>query len=192
MKDSEILELFRKTDALLEGHFKLSSGRHADTYIQCAKVLQYPEYARILGRELAARIPASDRISAVIAPAMGGLIIGHEVAAALGVRFIFSERQDGVMTLRRGFVLEPGERVVLIEDVITTGKSTREVVDLVEHRQGTVAGLGCLANRSTTPLDLPLDPAMLLRLSFENWQPEECPLCLRGMEIESPGSRFRR
>lgn len=191
MHHHEIIDIFKDTDALMEGHFKLSSGRHADKYIQCARVLQYPVHARSLGCELAHRM-APGGVSAVIAPAMGGLIIGHEVAAALGVRFIFSERQDGMMTLRRGFSLDRGERVVLVEDVITTGKSTREVIRLIQDHHCEVAGIGCLANRSTNALDLPMEPTTLLRVSFDNWEPETCPLCRDGIQLESPGSRFKK
>ncbi|MCD4655182.1 orotate phosphoribosyltransferase [bacterium] len=191
MNNSALLNLFTKTDALLEGHFKLSSGKHADKYLQCAKALQYPGYAEILGKFLAEKF---DQIKAtgIISPAIGGLIIGHEVASAMGVRFIFTERQETKMTLRRGFEIVTGERLIIIEDVITTGRSTREVVSIVQDFGGEVAGIGCLANRSLEVLDLPMQPEALLRLRFNNWTPERCPLCKKNQELESPGSRFKK
>jgi orotate phosphoribosyltransferase len=189
MKSHSLLQIFSDTGALLSGHFKLSSGRHSDKYLQCARALQFPEKARFLCENLADNF-RSLKATAVIAPAIGGLIVAHEVAAALNVRAIFGERIDGVMSLRRGFEIMPEENVIVVEDVITTGKSTHEIINLVKSFSGNVIGIGCLANRSTHDLDLPREPASLLRLTFENWTPEDCPLCAQGLPIDSPGSRF--
>jgi len=190
MTNSSLIDVFTKTNALMSGHFKLSSGRHADKYLQCAKALQYPEYSRILGKELAAKFNDLNA-TAVVSPAIGGLIIGHEVASALGLRFIFTERQNSQMTLRRGFKVTETDRLIIIEDVITTGKSTREVAETINAHSGTVVGIGCLANRSTDTLDLPFQPETILRLAFENWAPEDCPLCKNNIKLDSPGSRFK-
>ncbi|MBN1880104.1 orotate phosphoribosyltransferase [bacterium] len=187
----DLLTIFKETGALLEGHFKLSSGRHSDRYMQCARVLQYPQHARFLCSRLAESFRDLNA-TAVIAPALGGVIVAHEVAAALGIRAIFGERVDGRMTLRRGFAIEPDETLLVVEDVITTGKSTREIIELVISRSATVSGIGCLADRSVQSLDLPLQPVSLLQLDFPNWEPSECPLCQNDIPIISPGSRFNR
>lgn len=191
MNQNTLIEIFKETGALLEGHFKLSSGRHSDRYLQCARVLQYPDHARNLCSRLAAMFRVHP-IAGVIAPALGGVIVAHEVAAALGVKAVFGERVDGMMTLRRGFQINPGENYIVVEDVITTGKSTREIIDLVESCSGHVAGIGCLADRSIQDLNLPFPPVSLLRLEFANWDPSECPLCKSNVPIVSPGSRFNR
>ncbi|MBN1297906.1 orotate phosphoribosyltransferase [bacterium] len=191
MNQQEILAIFTQTHALLEGHFKLSSGRHADKYIQCARVLQHPAHARMLGSELAQPFHALNP-SVVVAPAMGGLIIGHEVAAALGCRFIFTERENSQMTLRRGFDIQPGEGVIIVEDVVTTGTSTREVIDVVQSRNGDIRGIACLVNRATGFLDLLVPLHTLLKLTFSNWDPHDCPLCRQSIPIDSPGSRYTK
>lgn len=189
MNNTDLETIFIDSNALLHGHFKLSSGRHADKYLQCAKALQYPEYARTLGGKLADCFEKQEQMI-VVSPALGGLIIGHEVASALGVRFIFTERKDGEMTLRRGFELKEGTPCIIIEDVITTGKSTSEVVKVIEKLGAKVIGIGCLANRSLKPLDLPFQPVSILELAFDNWDPEDCPLCKEDVPLTSPGSRF--
>ena len=187
----EILKILRNTSALMEGHFRLSSGKHSNRYLQCAKVLQYPEHARSIGRELAGLFSGTTA-DAVIAPAIGGILVAHELAAALGCRAIFGEREDGLMTLRRGFHIDPEERLIIVEDVITTGKSTREIVQLVEAHQGIVAGIGAIADRSRNTLNLPLLPKALVKLDFENWDESECKLCQARIPIYSPGSRFTK
>lgn len=190
MTSNDLITLFKNARALLEGHFKLSSGRHSDKYLQCARILQYPEHARTLCSELAKSF-SSIPVSGVIAPAVGGIIVAHEVAASLGVRAIFGERVDGVMRLRRGFEIQKSESFIVVEDVITTGKSTREIVDLVTFHEGMVAGIGCLADRSSQNLNLPYEPASLLKLSCNSWEPSECPLCRKNIPLETPGSRFK-
>ena len=186
--ENEILNLFRENFALLEGHFILSSGLHSDRYIQCALVLQHPRVAEKLCSELAAKLRHLNA-STVAAPALGGVIVAHEVARALGVRAIFTERQVGAMTLRRGFHLEPGEPTLVVEDVITTGLSTRETMRCVEQAGGKVVGVGSLIDRSGGAADLGLPKAALAALSVQNYKPEECPLCKAGSPAVKPGSR---
>jgi len=188
MDATDTLSLFKKTGALLDGHFKLSSGLHSSGYLQCALVLQYPAYAETLGRALAERLRELSP-TVVLSPALGGLIIGHEVGRALGVRAIFAERQDGTMTLRRGFSLSPSDRVVVIEDVVTTGGSTRETMAVAAAAGATVVGAGAVVDRSggTSGLDVPF--RALTVLSLPTYPPETCPLCAAGSPVTKPGSR---
>jgi orotate phosphoribosyltransferase len=196
MKAETVKTHFEETGALLSGHFKLSSGLHSDRYLQCAKVLQWPARAEALGGALAAAIAAKlkgQRPDVVVSPAMGGLIIGQEVGRALGVRAIFAERVDGVFTFRRGFALEPGERVVVVEDVVTTGKSTREVFRLIEGQGGEVVATSGIIDRRGAEIGQPIDAvpaAFLLELDVPAWKVEACPLCAKGEAIVAPGSRF--
>lgn len=180
--------LLAECGALARGHFELSSGLHSPAFVQCALLLEEPRRARRVGRALA-RLLASLRPASVVSPALGGVVIGHEVAEALGVPFRFSERKDGLMTLRRGFRLEPGERVVVVEDVVTTGRSTREAAAAVEAAGGRVAAVGAIIDRSgeKAPFDVPF--FHLLKLELPVWRPEECPLCREGGRAEKPGSR---
>jgi orotate phosphoribosyltransferase len=182
------LDDFVKTGALLSGHFRLSSGLHRDRYLQCARLLMGPERAAPAGRELAARL-AEFSPRAVVSPALGGIVIGHEVARALGVRAIFTERKDGSFLLRRGFALDPGERVAVVEDVFTTGGSTREVCAAVEENGAEVVAVGSLVDRGLPAGAFRVPARSLLSLSVPSWPAEECPLCARGVPIESPGSR---
>ncbi|MFB3922346.1 MAG: orotate phosphoribosyltransferase [Terriglobia bacterium] len=188
MTETEILDIFRKHSALLEGHFILSSGLHSDRYIQCALVLQYPDVAQKLCAELAAKL-RNVRASVVAAPALGGVIVSYEVARALGVRSIFTERADGVMTLRRGFSLAPGEPTLVVEDVVTTGGSTRETMTAVEQAGGKVVGVGSLIDRSGGKADLGVPRAALVTLAVQNYDPANCPLCKSGIPAVKPGSR---
>lgn len=188
MTKDEVLRIFREHAALLEGHFILSSGLHSDCYIQCALVLQHPRIAEQLCSELAAKLRHL-KASAVAAPALGGVIVAHEVARALGVRALFSERQDGVMTLRRGFRLAAGEPALVVEDVITTGGSTRETVECVKQAGGRVVGVGALIDRSGGAVDFALPKAALVTLAVRNYSPEGCPLCQSGIPAVKPGSR---
>jgi orotate phosphoribosyltransferase len=188
MTENEILDIFRKHSALLEGHFILSSGLHSDRYVQCALVLQHPRVAEQLCRELAARLRHLNP-AVVAAPALGGILVAHEVARALGARAQFTERQDGVMTLRRGFCLAAGEPTLVVEDVITTGLSTRETIRCVEQAGGKVVGAGALIDRSGGAADLGLPSAALLTLTIQNYKPEDCPLCRSGIPAIKPGSR---
>jgi len=191
MTENEILETFREHSALLEGHFILSSGLHSDRYIQCALVLQHPRVAEQLCSQLAAKL--RDLHPAVVAaPALGGVIVSHEVARALGVRALFTERQDGVMTLRRGFSLVPGEPTLVVEDVITTGGSTRETMTAVEQAGGRVVGVGALIDRSGGKADLGLPKAALVTLEVRNYDPADCPLCKSGIPAVKPGSRAKK
>lgn len=188
LSQEEITKIFQDTGAMLTGHFRLTSGRHSDQYFQCALVLQHPRYTEALCRELAARF-ASDKISAVIGPAMGGIIVSYEIARALGVRSLFTERENGVMTLRRGFSIEPGEKVLVVEDVITTGGSVREVIEVVRGLGGQVVGAGVLVDRSNGAVDLGARTEALLTTRVVSYTPEECPLCKQGIPAIKPGSR---
>ena len=185
-----VLDRFRRSGALLEGHFKLSSGLHSGGYLQCALVLQDPRDAEALGRALADKVRALGvpAPAVVLSPAMGGIIIGHEVARALGARAIFAERQEGTLTLRRGFALRPGERVLVVEDVLTTGLSTRETIDVAREAGAEVVAAAAIINRSHEPgLQVPF--AALAEYVLPNYEPETCPLCAAGKPITKPGSR---
>jgi len=188
---SKLLDLFKDKGALLEGHFVLSSGRHSDQYLQSALLLQDPVIAEELGRALAQKFPGS--IQAVISPALGGLIIGHEVARAKGCRAIFSEKDDqGKPVLRRGFSIKPDERVLVVEDVITTGLSTAEVLWLVEQSGGQIMGVGSIVNRSQTNeklLSWKKPVHSLLTVEVKSWEASACPLCANGIPPVKPGSR---
>jgi orotate phosphoribosyltransferase len=190
MPETDFLETFRRHQALLEGHFILSSGLHSNRYIQCALVLQYPQIAEQLGRALAARLNGV-AASVVVGPALGGVLVAHEVARALGVRALFTERQEGVMALRRGFSLSPGEAALVVEDVITTGGSTRETMRCVEEAGGKVVGAGSLIDRSGGLADLGVPKAALAILTVQNYAPSECPLCEAGVPAVKPGSRTK-
>jgi orotate phosphoribosyltransferase len=180
---------FQSTGALRTGHFRLSSGLHSDRYLQCARLLMWPERAEAAGRALA-RMLADLTPELVVSPALGGLLIGHETARALGKRFLFVERVDGSFALRRGFAIEPGERVVLVEDVFTTGKSTRETAEAVEAAGGKVVGAGSIVDRGLTTGALPVAWRSLLTLDAPAWPAESCPLCAKGVAVDTPGSRF--
>jgi orotate phosphoribosyltransferase len=188
MTEHETLALYEKTGALMHGHFRLTSGLHSDVYLQSALVLQYPEHAAALGAALAA--PFRDRaVATVLAPAIGGIVVAHEVARALGARALFGERENGVMTLRRGFTLSPGERCLVVEDVVTTGGSTREVIECVERHGGLVVGAGSLIDRSGGAARFAVRQAALAQVSAATWAPEACPLCRAGSQAIKPGSR---
>jgi orotate phosphoribosyltransferase len=183
------LKDFTDTEALLHGHFRLSSGLHSDRYLQCARLLMFPERAEAAGRELAQKLREfAPRV--VVSPALGGIIIGHETARALGVSFLFAERQDGTFALRRGFRLEAGSPAAVVEDVLTTGKSTREVIDLVTAAGARVVAAGSIVDRGLPPGALPVSSRSLLALSVSAWREEECPLCRSGAALDTPGSRY--
>jgi orotate phosphoribosyltransferase len=188
------MALFEETGAYLHGHFRLTSGLHSGEYLQCAKVLAHPEYAERLGRALSAKIRPlinGGAIDIVVAPAMGGIIIGHEVARALGARSLFTERDAATnsMTLRRGFEIAAGERAVVIEDVITTGGSTREVVDAITAAGAHVLAAGSIIERSGGRAEVGVTRVALETLEAVAYQPEECPLCREGLPLVKPGSR---
>lgn len=188
MTEAEVLALYEKTGGLLRGHFLLTSGLHSDIYLQSAKVLEHPEHAEALCRELA-RPFASDRVDVVVAPAIGGILVAYEVARALGARALFAEREGGAMQLRRGFQIRPGERCLVVEDVITTGGSTREVIRMVEEAGGILVGVGSLIDRSGGAVTFPVKKAALATLTVPTYKPEDCPLCKNGLPAIKPGSR---
>jgi orotate phosphoribosyltransferase len=188
LSERQTLELYEKTGALMRGHFRLTSGLHSDVYLQSALVLQFPEHAAALGTALAAPFRA-DGVQTVLAPAIGGILVAHEVARALGVRALFTEREGGVMRLRRGFALAAGERCLVVEDVITTGGSTREVVQCVEDLGGAVVGVGSLIDRSGGAAAFTVKRTALATVSATTWAPEGCPLCKAGSQAIKPGSR---
>ncbi len=183
-----ILEEFRKTGAYLKGHFRLTSGLHSNEYMQCALVLQHPSIAEKFGRQLAGHFAKAD---IVVSPAIGGLIIGHEVAKALGARFLFTERDPATskMILRRGFNVSPGETAVVIEDVVTTGGSTRDVIETLEAAGVKVLGAGSIIDRSGGKADLGVPKVALATLEVTAWPADFCPLCQQGVPVEKPGSR---
>ena len=187
---SPILEVFRKTGAYLQGHFRLTSGLHSGGYLQCAKVLAFPEYAEWLGQELGKKLPASNA-QVVVSPAIGGIVIGHEVARALRVRSLFAERDSVAkeMALRRGFEIEKGERTVVIEDVITTGGSTKEVIRLLKELGAEVVAAGSIIDRSNGAADVGVPRVALETLSIQTYDPEACPLCQEKIPLVKPGSR---
>jgi len=187
MTRDELLDLYRRSGALLEGHFRLTSGLHSPGYLQCALVLQHPQHAEALGRAIAERT-RDLRPTVVLSPALGGVVIGHEVARALGVRAIFAERQDGALMLRRGFVVAENDRVLVVEDVVTTGGSTRETIQVARAAGGHVVGAGSIVNRGTgAPLDVPY--VALLEIALATYEPDTCPLCAQGLPVIKPGSR---
>lgn len=188
MTPDEVLELLRRCGAYKTGHFRLSSGLHSDRYFQCALALQHPDLAARLGETLAA--PFRGRARVVVGPALGAVVLAHEVARALGTRALFTERVEGSMTLRRGFRLEPGEPTLVVEDVVTTGGSVGEVVDLVRAAGAGVAGVGAILQRGASPpLDVEFLP--LARVEAPAYAERDCPLCAAGTPIEKPGSRTR-
>ncbi len=186
-----MLDVFKTTGALLEGHFKLTSGRHSNTYFQCAKVLQYPEHLTAVCSRIARHF-AGKNVETVISPAIGGIVVGTEVGRQLGVKTIFAERKDGIMTIRRGFSLEPNERVLVIEDVITTGGSVAEVIELINRSGASLVGVGSVVDRSNGRVKLADDHYSVLSMEVISYTPEECPLCREGVTIDAPGSRANR
>jgi len=188
MTRDELLDLFRRSGALRDGHFRLSSGLHSAGYLQCALVLQHPRHAETLGQAIAARTRHLQP-TVVLSPALGGVIIGHEVGRALGVRAVFAERQDGVLTLRRGFALAGIDRVIVIEDVLTTGGSTRETMQVAKAAGGQAVGVAAIVDRSggRSRFDVPFEA--LLDVDLPTYQPDACPLCAQGVPVAKPGSR---
>jgi len=183
-----VLDMFRKSGALLEGHFRLTSGLHSDRYFQSALVLQYPEFASALGEALGERLTHLQG-TAVLSPALGGIVIGQEVGRALGIRAMFAERVDGKLILRRGFTLSPADRVVVVEDVVTTGGSTRETIDVANAAGATVSGAAALVDRSGDSSNVPVPLFSLIQMNVPTYDPEACPLCAKGIPVTKPGSR---
>ncbi|HXH26129.1 MAG TPA: orotate phosphoribosyltransferase [Vicinamibacterales bacterium] len=188
MTAESVLDLFRRSGALLEGHFRLTSGLHSPGYLQCALVLQHPREAEACGRALADRV-RSLGAEAVLSPALGGIVIGQEVGRALGVRAMFAERQDGRLTLRRGFTLSRGERVLVVEDVVTTGVSTRETIEVARAAGAEVVGAAAIIDRSGSALALGVPFQALAAVTLPAYPPDVCPLCAQGIPVVKPGSR---
>jgi orotate phosphoribosyltransferase len=195
MTRDELLDLYRQSGALLEGHFRLTSGLHSPGYLQCALVLQHPQHAEAIGRAIADLV-RDVRADVVLSPALGGVVIGQEVGRALGVRAIFAERQDGKLALRRGFTLADSERVLVVEDVMTTGGSTRETMEVAKAAGGQVVGTASIVDRSpsagsgqagTLQFDVPF--ISLLHIPLPTYEPDQCPLCALGLPVVKPGSR---
>lgn len=186
--NEEILNIFYKTGALLKGHFLLTSGRHSDQYFQCAKVLQYPEYTEKICSVIADYFRKHD-IDTVISPAMGGIIVGQEVARQLNKRSIFAEREDKKLVLRRGFSLEPGEKVLVCEDVVTTGGSVFEVMEIAKQAGAVILGAGYIVDRSNGRVDFGVPQVSTMKMDVISYTPEECPLCRQNIPVVKPGSR---
>jgi orotate phosphoribosyltransferase len=186
--EQAVLDIFTRRGALLEGHFLLSSGLHSNRYLQCALVLQYPADAEALGAALAEHF-RDEKLDIVVAPALGGVIVAHVVARALNLPALFTERDGGEMTLRRGFSIAPGARVLVVEDVVTTGGSTREVIKVVEQAGGVVVAVGSLIDRSGGSVELPCRRAALATLTVPTYAPDSCPFCQQGLPAIKPGSR---
>ncbi len=184
----QTLDIFRETKALLEGHFQLTSGLHSPQYFQCARVLQFPKYLHLFAGEIARHFEYNE-VEVVISPAIGGVVVGTEVGRMLGARTIFAERKDGKMELRRGFEILPGERVLVVEDVVTTGGSTKEVIDLVNNAKGSLVGAGCIVDRSNGKVEFHTKQFAVLQMEVVTHQPQECPLCKSGSTAVKPGSR---
>jgi len=188
MTRDELLDLYRRSGALLEGHFRLTSGLHSPGYLQCALVLQHPGEAEALGRALADRV-RDLRATVVLSPALGGVVIGQEVGRALGVRAIFAERVDGKLALRRGFTLDPTDRVLVVEDVMTTGGSTRETIEVAKAAGGQVVGTASIVNRGGTAIRFDVPYVSLLDIALPTYEQDACPLCAQGVPVVKPGSR---
>lgn len=189
METSQIARIFEETRALLTGHFLLTSGLHSEKYLQCARVLQWPQYAEFCAKSIVDGF-GGPKPALVVSPAIGGIIIGQEVARALGCRAIFAEREGGTLSLRRGFEISPAERTVVVEDVVTTGGSTRETIEVVRRYGGIVVGAASIVDRSGGTVDLGVFYRSLWTLAIPVFKPEECPMCLAGSTPIKPGSRI--
>ena len=188
MDREKVLDLFRQSKALLEGHFRLSSGLHSTGYLQCALVLQHPRDAEALGAAIGA-LAGGQHVDTVLSPALGGIVIGQEVARAVGARALFAEREEGALKLRRGFTIAAGERVLVVEDVVTTGGSTRETMEVARAAGAEVVAASAIVDRSGGAADLGVPLFALVELSLPTYRPEECPLCAAGIPVVKPGSR---
>jgi orotate phosphoribosyltransferase len=185
---ASVLDRFRRVGALLEGHFRLTSGLHSPGYLQCALVLQHPVEAEACGAAIAERVRGLSP-GVVLSPALGGIVIGQEVGRALGVRAIFAERQDGKLTLRRGFSIAPGEKVLIVEDVVTTGGSTQETIDVARAAGATVVAAAAIIDRSGGKQRIDVPFHALATIALPTYEPEQCPLCADGKPVVKPGSR---
>jgi orotate phosphoribosyltransferase len=188
LNEEQIYDIFKETGALLEGHFLLTSGRHSNVYFQCAKVLQHPRYTEAVCRKITDYFKDFE-IDTVIAPAIGGIVVGQEVARQLNKRSIFAEREDKALTLRRGFSIKEGERVLVCEDVVTTGGSVFEVIDIVKQNKGQVVGVGFIVDRSNGKVDFGFRQVSAMKMNAESYDPADCPLCGENIPAVKPGSR---
>ncbi|MEI7812713.1 MAG: orotate phosphoribosyltransferase [Ignavibacteria bacterium] len=188
LNDKQTLEIFLQTEALLQGHFLLTSGRHSNQYFQCAKALQYMNHSEKICAKITEFFSGYD-IDTVIAPAIGGIVVGQEVARQSGKRSIFAEREDKALTLRRGFTIKPGEKVLVCEDVVTTGGSVFEVIEIIKQYGGEVVGVGMIVDRSNGKVSFGVPQVSALKLDAVSYQPDECPLCREGLQVIKPGSR---
>ena len=188
MTNNEIIEMLKEAEVVLEGHFLLTSGRHSDKYMQCAKIFQNSKYSVPLCGELVEKYK-NDNIEVVIGPAIGAIQMAYEVGKQLGVKNIFAEREDGKMTLRRGFTIEKGQRVLVVEDVVTTGGSVREVIELVEQCGGVVAGVGSIVDRTGGKIDFGVPYKSAFSMDITSYEADECPICKTGAPLVKPGSR---
>ncbi len=188
MNQTEALDIFRSTGALLEGHFRLTSGLHSTTYFQCARVLQHPEHLVNICRSIVSAFEGVN-IDTVISPAVGGIVVGTETGRQLGVKTIFTERKDGTMVLRRGFSVSPNEKILVVEDVITTGGSVAEVIEVVSAAGAEIVGVGSVVDRSNGTVKLAERQFSLLTFEVKNHDPATCPLCREGAPLDMPGSR---
>lgn len=188
MSTKKILEILKKSEALLEGHFLLSSGKHSNRYVQCAKVLKNPAYAAEVLEPVVAQVKDL-AIDIIVGPAMGGIVVAYEMGRQLGLEALFTERKDGEMQLRRGFEIKTGARILITEDVVTTGKSTLEVKALLEELGGTVIGVAAMVDRRAEGVELGIPVYSTIKLEIESYEANSCPLCEKGLRIEKPGSR---
>lgn len=188
LSKENVLDIFRRSKVLMEGHFLLTSGRHSYMYLQCARVFQHPEYSEQMAQTLAEEFH-EDKIDMVIGPAIGGIVLSYEMARCLGVVSLFTEREKGEMVLRRGFEIPPGSRVLVVEDVITTGGSVQEVIDLVKRHDAMVVGVGAFVDRSGGKADFCTKFRTVISLNVESFASEDCPLCKEGKPLVKPGSR---
>lgn len=189
LNKEEAVTIFTDSGALLNGHFRLTSGRHSNQYMQCAQVLQYPAYTEQLARHLA-DVFRDDQVELVMGPAMGGIVVAYEVARQLGVPGMFTERENGAMALRRGFYIPPGKRILVVEDVVTTGGSVKEVIDVVREAGGEVVGVGVLVDRSNGQVQFGVKQAAVLSMDITSWEADACPICAEGkIPVIKPGSR---
>ena len=189
LTQEQVISILKEAGAFLEGHFLLTSGRHSDRYLQCAKVFQDARYAQPLCEQVAAHFRDCG-VDVVIGPAMGAVQMAYEVSRQLGCENFFAEREDGKMTLRRGFSIQPGQKVLVVEDVVTTGGSVREVLDIVRAAGGQVVGVGVVVDRTGGKIDFGVPLRSVISMNVQSWEPEDCPLCKEGnLEVVKPGSR---
>ena len=188
LKQERVLEILKEAGVLLEGHFLLTSGRHSNKYLQCAKIFKHAKYSEELCRALAEKF-ADDSVDLVIGPAIGAITMAYEVSRQLGVENIFAERENGKMTLRRNFEIKPGQRVLVVEDVVTTGGSVKEVIEIVKENGGIVAGVGAIVDRTGGEIDFGAKFEAVISMKVESFDPEDCPICKTGAPLVKPGSR---